>query len=191
MVFVRVDGPLHSFPDERYFSQQRSLQDSSTIQTPNTVPTTVVRGLSALTPPAPRLQRTQTKLGGGSNTGFDFSAGCTPVVLKGAHCPRGRLGGVFSRGPGAPGVGIRAALEALEGSADGVQSRSGGGGPMAGKAASCEEMGGEERVAKVARLEEEIERLRSENLRWQQVHMLEFFLPWLCANGFMIRPVEV
>ena len=62
---------------------------------------------------------------------------------------------------------------------------------MAGKAASCEEMGGEERVAKVARLEEEIERLRSENLRWQQVHMLEFYLPWLCANGFMIRPVEV
>eukprot|EP00903_Cladosiphon_okamuranus_P009951 g9442.t1 len=111
----------------------------------------------------------------GSTAGFDFSAGCTPVVLKSAPCPRGRLGGVFSRGPDAPaaasGLGVRAALEALEGWVDGSQS--GTSGSMTKKATRGEEGGegrGEERAAKVARLEEEIGRLRSENLRWQQVN---------------------
>ncbi|CAM9600506.1 unnamed protein product, partial [Pylaiella littoralis] len=63
----------------------------------------------------------------GDATGFDFSVGCTPVVLKGTYSPRGRLGGVRSRGVGASATasatattGIRAALEALEGRGAGL-----------------------------------------------------------------------
>lgn len=126
-------------------------------------------------PPSPGCGELQSKVGG-ATTGFDFSAGCTPVVLKGAHCPRGRLGGVLSRGLDAPGAatapGVRAALEALEGRADGARSSGGGPTATAAKASRGEEERGEEgeeRIAKVARLEEEIKQLRSENLRWQQV----------------------
>lgn len=143
------------------------------------------------TPPATKIK---AKLGGNAAAGFDFSAGCTPVVLKGAHCPRGRLGGVFSTGAGgtaptaaataaAATPGVRAALEAIlqgrSGSAPqarGAQPREGGvGGGDSGDANGHgdeeeeEEGEGGERVSKVAKLEGEIERLRSENLRWQQV----------------------
>ncbi|CAN0427165.1 unnamed protein product, partial [Ectocarpus sp. 12 AP-2014] len=54
---------------------------------------------------------------GAGGTGFDFSAGCTPVVLKGAHCPRGRLSGAISGGTGgsASTIGVRAALDAIQG----------------------------------------------------------------------------
>ncbi|CAB1098158.1 unnamed protein product [Ectocarpus sp. CCAP 1310/34] len=108
---------------------------------------------------------------GAGGMGFDFSAGCTPVVLKGAHCPRGRLSGAISGGTGgsASTIGVRAALDAIQGRGLGMQSSRGGGG-----AATCEGRREEreegERAAKVAKLEGEIERLRSENLRWQQVN---------------------
>lgn len=51
-----------------------------------------------------------------------------------------------------------------------MQSSRGGGGVATGEGRGGEGEEGE-RAAKVAKLEGEIERLRSENLRWQQVHV--------------------
>lgn len=106
------------------------------------------------------------------------------MILRGGHCPRGRLGGVIAGGVGelssaGSGIrtgGIRAALAAIEGlGGAGLAVQSHGGGRSGGG----EDDGGgggeeEQRATKVARLEGEIERLRSENLRWQQVCVLCF-----------------
>lgn len=107
------------------------------------------------------------------------------MVLRGASGPRGLLGGVLDRGFGddpvmrrrGVGGGIRAALEAMEGIGDtgagagagapllreGVRPRDAGtsGGPEAGQEG--------EKAAKIARLEEEVAKLRNENRRWQEV----------------------
>lgn len=67
--------------------------------------------------------------------------------------------------------GIRAALEAIEGRTAGSYARRDGFGQEAGGGQKHGEGNGEEneRRNKVARLEQEVERLRRDNLRWQQV----------------------
>ena len=127
----------------------------------------------------------QASAGTGNALGFDLAAGCTPVILKGAqHRPRGRLGGgVASRGgeeeretPG-PGWGIRAALEALGSRQTAGVGGGSGGGDDRNRGADDREI--EERATKMARLEGEIERLRSENLRWQKVGMVRASGGWM------------
>ncbi|CAM9095070.1 unnamed protein product [Ascophyllum nodosum] len=133
---------------------------------------------SAPLAPFDKFMRTSknASAGTGNALGFDLAAGCTPVILKGAqHRPRGRLGGgVASRGgeeeretPG-PGWGIRAALEALGSRQTAGVGGGSGGGDDRNRGADDREI--EERATKMARLEGEIERLRSENLRWQKVN---------------------
>ncbi|CAN0167623.1 unnamed protein product [Ectocarpus sp. 12 AP-2014] len=81
----------------------------------------------------------------------------------------GVVGGKGGTGGSASTIGVRAALDAIQGRGLGMQSSRRGGG-----AATSEGGGGEgeerQKAAKVAKLEGEIERLRSENLRWQQVN---------------------
>lgn len=67
--------------------------------------------------------------------------------------------------------GVRATLEALGGWATETGGGLGGGVDRERRADDGEAES--ERVAKVARLEEEIERLRSENLRWKKVCLLD------------------
>lgn len=68
----------------------------------------------------------------------------------------------------APGPwGVRATLEALGGWA--TETGGGLGGGVVRERRADDGESESERAAKVARLEEEIERLRSENLRWKKV----------------------